>query len=189
MTAKAPRPPITAAQFLNMSGTEGFELVDGRLKEKAMGAEATWIQGDLLGRVRDFIRPTRLGLVFGADCMYQCFPHKPEQVRKPDFSFLRSGRLPGDLIPKGPLLVPPDWVAEVVSPKERVNELNAKVEDFLAAGVPLIWVVYPESRTVTVHTGRRLSSHTADDELSTDPVLPGFRVKVADLFPPAPPAS
>jgi Uma2 family endonuclease len=187
MTAKAKRPPITAAKFLSMSGTEGYELVDGRLKEKAMGVESSWIQTRLANRVGNYVEADQLGQVFGGDCMYRCFAHKPEQVRKPDFSFAASDKFPGGVIPVGPLELSPDWIAEVVSPKERVNELNDKVEDFLAAGVPLIWVIYPRSRTVTVHTGRRSTTLTAADEITAAPVLPGFRVRVGDLFPPAPP--
>jgi Uma2 family endonuclease len=186
MTARAARPPLTAAQFLNLADTRGYELVDGRLKEKAMGMEATWIQGELLARVREVVRPARLGFVFGADCMYQCFPHKPEQVRKPDFSFVRAGRLPGDVLPKGPCPVPPDLIAEVISPKERVYDIQDKLDDFARAGVPLMWVVIPRGRRVQVYRDGRLTADlTAADELTGEPVLPGFRVPVADLFPPA----
>jgi Uma2 family endonuclease len=186
MTIKPPKPRITAAQFLNLADTRGYELVDGRPKEKSVGAEATWVQTRLAVKVSVFAEPGRLGEVFGTDCMYQCFPHKPDQVRKPDFSFLLAGRLPGGAIPKGPLTVRPDWVAEVTSPKERVRELTARIEDFLAAGVPLIWVVNPDHRIVTAHTGRVATTFTAADALTGEPVLPGFRLPVADLFPPAP---
>ena len=188
MTAKAPRPPITAAKFLSMSGTEGYELVDGLVREKAMGALSSWIQAGIQRRLSDVVGPAGLGFVFESECMYQCFPHKPEQVRKPDASFVRRGRLPGDVIPEGILTITPDFVAEVVSPKEKAYDLEAKVQDFLTAGVPLLWVVWPKTRRVAVYVnGVAAGEHREDHELTGDPVVPGFRVKVADLFPPAPP--
>ena len=187
MTTKALRPPMTAAKFLNMSGTEGYELVDGRIKEKAMGYEASAIGNNLSARLTVWAEYGRLGTVAGSEAIFQCFPHKPDQVRKPDVSFIRRDRLPASPLPKGACLIPPDLAAEVMSPKERAYDLSAKVDDFIRAGVPLIWVVNPDARTVTVHTGRQSITLTDADELTGDPVLPGFRVKVADLFPPAPP--
>ena len=187
MTTKAPRPLITAARFLSMSGTEGYELVDGRLKEKAMGMEATWVQTRLARLVGNVVEPAGLGYVVGADCMYQCFPHKPDQVRKPDMSFVRTGRFPGEVLPTGPCPLPPDLLAEVVSPKERSDDLEDKLDDFRQAGVPLMWVIHPRKRSVKVYRDGKLATElTADDELTGDPVLPGFRVKVSDLFPPPP---
>ena len=81
-------------------------------------------------------------------------------------------------------------MAEVVAPGERVYYLNRKVCDFARAGVPLIWVVHPDIRVVDVYAAGRWAYRLTDtDTLTGDPVLPGFRVPVADLFPPASPAS
>ena len=189
MTTKVAKRPMTAERFLRRGYTQGFEFVNGGMREKTMGFESSWIQARLQRRLGNHADAGGLGEVLESEAMYQCFPHKPEQVRKPDASFIRVGRLPGGIIPKTACPVAPDLVVEVVSPNEKVVELNGKVEDFIRAGVPLIWVVNPDSRTVTVHTGRQSNTLTEADELTGDPVLPGFRVKVADLFPPAPPAS
>jgi Uma2 family endonuclease len=182
---KLARRPMTADRFLRRD-MRGYEFVDGRVQETGMGAEASWIQARLQRRVGGFVEAGGLGEPFEAEVMFQCFPHKPQQIRKPDVSFVRTGRLPGGAIPKGAISVAPDLVAEVVSPNERADDLAGKVDDFVRAGVPLIWVIYPDSRTVTVHTGRTATTLTDADDLTGDPVLPGFRLAVADLFPPAP---
>ena len=76
---------------------------------------------------------------------------------------------------------------------DQLKELDEKLEDYLRAGVKLIWVINPETRTLQVYypdgTSRRL--HEAD-EVSGDNVIPGFRCSVATLFPAAlevPPAT
>ena len=179
----------TAAEFDRMSRSEGCELIDGRLVRKTMGAEASWIQARIQRRVANFADDHRLGLVFESECSYACFPGRPGQVRKPDVSFVRYGRLEGDRLPEGSILIPPDMVVEVVSPKEKAYRLADKLADFESVRVPLIWVVYPHRRFVVVRAvGERARELTEADTLTGDPVLPGFSVRVADLFPPPAPA-
>ena len=190
MTTKVQRPPMTAAQFLSRSGTDGYELVDGRPRGKAMGYEASVVQSNLSARLSIWCEFGRLGTVAGSEGTFQCFPHKPNQVRKPDVSFIRRDRLAVSAPPKGACQLAPDFVAEVISPKERIYDLEDKLDDFRQAGVPLMWVVNPQKRRVQVYRdGRLVGDLTADEELTGDPVLPGFRVRVSDLFPPPPPAT
>jgi Uma2 family endonuclease len=47
-----------------------------------------------------------------------------------------------------PVLLQPDLVIEVVSPDDEVAEMLAKIGDYLAAGIPYIWVVDPYKRTL-----------------------------------------
>ena len=51
--------------------------------------------------------------------------------------------------------IPPDLAVEVASPNDTVYELDDKLEDYQKAGVPLIWVINPNSRTATVYRKRR----------------------------------
>ena len=80
----------------------------------------------------------------------KCFPHAPGMVRRPDVSFIRRGRLPGDVSPDGWIKIPPDLAVEVVSPNDVVEELEEKLEDYQKAGIPLVWVIYPKRRKARV---------------------------------------
>jgi Uma2 family endonuclease len=82
------------------------------------------------------------------------------------------------------LTIPPDLVAEVVSPNDTADELSEKIEKYLRAGVPLVWVVYPETRLVEIHRqdGSVAKLHESA-ELSGESIVPGFRCQVSDLFP------
>lgn len=63
------------------------------------------------------------------------------------------------------------------------TEHTARVPDYLDAGCPLVWVVDPRCRQVTVHEpGQQATSLRVSDVLAGDPVLPGFRLPLARLF-------
>jgi Uma2 family endonuclease len=125
----------------------------------------------------------------GGDAGYQLFPTSPYTVRKPDVSFVRYGRLPGEQPPPGYAKLAPDLAAEVISPNDFYEEVDEKIEEYLRAGVRLVWVISPRNHTIRVYRldGTSQSLREAD-ELSGEDVLPGFRCRVADLFP-SPPAT
>lgn len=77
----------------------------------------------------------------------------------------------------------PTLAVEILSPNDTVEEIHEKLASYRQARVPLVWVIDPYNRTVTVH---RLDAEpelfNVRQELSGDPQLPGFRVPVARLF-------
>lgn len=108
----------------------------------------------------------------------------PPTVRGPDVAFVLAPHLPAEL-PGTWLEQAPDLAVEVLSRSNRRAGIAAKVRDYLDAGTPLIWVVDPSRRTVEVWRGP--GSHellVETDELSGEPVLPEFRVSVAELLGP-----
>lgn len=77
----------------------------------------------------------------------------------------------------------PTVAVEILSPSNNWGSVVEKLRDYLAAGVPLVWILDPEFRTVTVYRpGAEPELFNARQELSGDPHLPGFRVEVARLF-------
>lgn len=189
MIVKAYPPRMTPEQFAELPDSKGLELIDGVVQEKNVGAESSGIQSLLHYYLNAVVLPSRLGAVLDAETMYHCFPSNAKQVRKPDVSFLLRERLPDGRVPRGVCKVRPDLAVEVISPNDMYEGVEEKLADYFDAGVPLIWVVTPKTRTVLVYrsdgTARRLRD---TDELTADPVIPGFRVLIADLFPNPPEA-
>ncbi len=174
----------TPDDLLNLPDGKSYELVGGRLVERHMGAESSRIGTRLCTRLDRFCDENDQGIVWGADNGYECFPHAPRLVRKPDVSFIRKGRLPGNASPKGWSQIAPDLVVEVVSPGDSVEPLEEKLEDYQKAGVPLIWVIYPGRRKARVfRLGGPTSLLREDDELSGEDILPGFRCRLGDILP------
>ena len=176
----------TPDDLLTMPGGERYELVDGQLVEKAMGAESDWIGNELRALLTLFAKARKRGFSFGPETGYQCFRNAPAKVRKPDASFIDADRLPGNRIPKGHIRIVPDLAVEVISPNDSYYEVDAKVHEYLEAGVRLIWVINPDLRSIKVFAssvGFR-QELTGCDVLSGGDVLPGFSCPVASLFPP-----
>jgi Uma2 family endonuclease len=183
-TAAATQAHYTPEDLLAMPDGKSYELVRGQLVERNLGAESGRVGGRLFSRLDGFCEGQGLGIVWPADNGFQCFPHDPGLVRKPDVSFVRHGRLPDDVEPKGWVKVPPDLAVEVLSPNDRVYELDEKLADYRKVGVPLVWVINPGSRTVTVHSiDRPIRLLFEDDELSGEDVIPGFRCPVREILP------
>jgi Uma2 family endonuclease len=191
MSTVTAKTKYTPEDLLTMPDGDNYELVDGNLVERNMGAWSSYVAGRMLVVLHGFCEAHRLGWVFPADASYLCFPGAPGKVRRPDASFIRLGRLPGEEAPQGHILIAPDLAVEVMSPNDMAYEVDEKVEEYLKAGVRLIWVVNPEARTVRVYradgSGVILR---AENELSGEDVLPGFRCQIAELFQnPAAPSS
>lgn len=177
----------TADELLHMPDGDCFELVNGELVEKNMGAVSGWVGNKVSARL-DHYSETSGGWAFGDGVGYRCY-EDPEQVRKPDASFVRAGRFENDELPEGFITIPPDLAVEVVSPNDRYYEVETKVEEYLEAGVLLVWVINPDNRNVRVfRQGRPPVQLGVGDELTGNDVLPGFRCAVAELFPPKPAA-
>lgn len=183
-TAVATQPRYTPEDLLAMPDGKSYELVHGQLVERNMGSLSSFVGGELYFRLKLHCREHKLGLVWPADNGFQCFPHEPGLVRKPDVSFVGHGRLPGDVPPKGWIRIRPDLAVEVVSPNDRVYDLDEKLADYRKVRVPLVWVINPESRTVTVHSiDRPIRLLFEDDELSGEDVIPGFRCPINEILP------
>jgi len=174
----------TPDELLSMPDAKGYELVRGRLIKTDMGAESSWICGMLFWHLVQFVKEHGSGWVFPSEAGYRCFPHEPKMVRKPDVSFIKKGRFPGDIVPKGWITIAPDLAAEVVSPRDRASELDEKLADYRLAGIPLTWVIYPESRSVMVHRRDGSVARLLEaDDLSGEDVLPGFLCPIREILP------
>jgi Uma2 family endonuclease len=158
------------------------ELVGGRLIERTKGQRRDAIACLATFLIVNHASKTGAGLVNGSRCGFQVFEDEPEKVRVSDASFTRRERLP-DGPAEGHARVAPDLIIEVPSSDDTADRLESKINDFLAAGVALLWVVYPESKTVQVHrrdgTIQRLQM---GDFLDGENILPGFRCELAALF-------
>jgi Uma2 family endonuclease len=77
----------------------------------------------------------------------------------------------------------PQLIAEVLSPNDRPGPTNRRIEQYLRRGVPLVWLIDPEDRTVTVYRPNEFHRVVDEtEELTGNGVLPDFSCRVADLF-------
>lgn len=176
-------PRITPEELLKLPEGERYELVDGELVEGTMSFESVWIATLLCLKLNEFVLPLSLGFVAGDGLGYQCF-EDPDKVRRPDASFVRIGRLTLAQFESGHCQIAPDLAVEVVSPNDLFADIERKANEYLSAGVRLVWVLNPETQTILVYRPDGSMAHlSAKDELEGESVLPGFRCAVRSLFP------
>lgn len=134
--------------------------------------------GELLNA---FVRPRRLGRVV-AETGFVLF-RGPDTVRAPDVAYVVTDRLPPPAQSAKFFEGAPDLAVEVISPSDTTSEVIEKVREYLTSGTRLVWLVDRGTRSITVYRANG-SAHLLqeDDELSGEDVLPGFSVRVREVF-------
>src|ERR1051325_818109 len=164
-------PLLPSADLDRLLEQVDYELVDGKLRTRPTGAKSSWIGGRIHGFLFTFLAENPIGHIFISACGYICFPKNT--LRKPDVSFIKLGRLEGEVIPSGWLQIPPDLAVEVLSPGDVAEEMDEKVQQYLQAGVRLVWEVHPASKTVYAHRGDGTTTAIkGSSELSGEDVVP-----------------
>lgn len=183
MTLVATSTFYTPEGLLALCDDNAYELVNGRLVERNIGAWSSYVAGRLFFLLNEANERHPRGHVFSAGASYQCFRNVPANVRRADASFVRFGRLADETIPVGHITIAPDLAVEVISPTDLVEEVDQRVTEFLDAGVELVWVIHSRAKTVHVYRpGRHGAILRANDELSCDDLIPDFRYLVSKLF-------
>jgi Uma2 family endonuclease len=175
----------TAADLYNMPDHGGRnELVQGEIvpmfPASTMHGNIAMRLGAILWNYSD---ENSLGRVFAAETGFT-LSRNPDTVRAPDVAFVAQNRIPAEGVPEtGFWAIAPDLVAEIVSPNDRMTEIQDKVTDYLAAGVRLVWVVDPKTETITVYQSlKQVKVLIAGDVLEGEDVLPGFSLTLKKLF-------
>lgn len=126
----------------------------------------------------NFVYSRNLGYITGADGGYRVGPKK---VRQPDVGFISRARLPN--IPER-IEIAPDLAVELVSEEDILK----KAREYLTAGTKFVWAVYSDDREVLAMwldaDGKLITEiFDIDATLTCEDVLPGFALKVRDIFP------
>jgi Uma2 family endonuclease len=176
---------LTVEEYANLPYDDiRTELVRGRvIREPQPAFEHGRLQARIAALLDDHIQKAGLDLVavgtFGV-----ITSELPATVRGPDAAVIHRSRLT-DLHHAGFLRGAPDLAVEIVSPSNRPAEIADKAAEYLATGARAVWVVYPRSRTVAVHTSTQTTAILCvSDTLDGGYILPGLRLSVALLFNP-----
>ena len=185
-SARTPMPQAATLQdFLAIPEHQRFhEILDGQLVRKTMpNGHHGMVQGrlrELLGGYDDGSLHRQRGGWWLMSEVEILLPWG--QVVRPDLAGWRCERLP-EVTTEFPLRLRPDWICEVVSPSDTAEEVEANVFEYLAAGTAAVWVVYPRSQRVTVHTPDGLArTYGLEATLTMPDLLPGFSLLIKELF-------
>lgn len=79
--------------------------------------------------------------------------------------------------------VVPDFIMELRSPNDNIKPIEAKISEFMECGCQLAWLIDPAKQQTTVYRADSNVAKVPFDEFVTgEAVLPGFEVKLSELF-------
>ncbi|MBM3477299.1 MAG: Uma2 family endonuclease [Armatimonadetes bacterium] len=159
------------------------ELVRGEVIEMTpSAAESGRIGSRIAIRLGAFVEAHELGITYIPEAGFR-LARDPDTVRVPDVAFVTKRRAGLHPPVEGCFPGAPDLAVEVLSPTDRMADVLEKVEEYLAAGTQIVWVVVPTRREVYVYRpAGAVEVVGADGTLAGEPVIPGLSIAVAEIF-------
>ena len=103
-------------------------------------------------------------------------------VSVPDLTYISYARLPKSWRRNEACPAIPELVIEIISPDRSMEEFEEKAKDYLAAGVPRVWVIDPEAILIKSFLTGGLSQVYTDNTPIVDELLPGFELTTRQIF-------
>ncbi len=155
------------------------EWVDGQLVEKT---GMTYKHGLAQGKLISYWRSHILESGQGGEICVETLCRTNKQARRPDVAYISAELL--KQVGSNFTILPQSFplIAEVASPDDRAEELFAKSQEYLEANCQEVWILFPESRLVLVNTPSRWQLFNTNEVVSTQTVLTGFSIAVAELL-------
>ena len=170
---------MTATPQLAFDDDLDYEIVDGQREVKMAGARHGQIGARLTVELGIYLKQNPIGELYNGNTTFQIGANE----RMPDVSFVSAARIPEEGAPSGKWEIAPDLAVEVISPNDVWEKVNAKVREYFAAGVQQVWLVSQEGEEVMVYDSpTQIGVVTADEDLTSETLLPGFKLRVGDLF-------
>jgi len=156
-----------------------YELINGEAVDDPMPMPIHGrLQKRLIRWIDTFLDDHPLGEVFGE---VHCKVSRKDTF-VPDVLYVSAARL-APLNLNKPFPLAPDLAIEIISPDNRADQTQEKIDAYLANGTQQGWVVYPASEEVIVHyTDRTARTFIIGEVLTPQDLLPGLIIPVADLF-------
>jgi len=160
---------VPIEEYLNTSYSPDCEYVDGVVLERNLGElDHSRLQKALVGWF--FMRASELAVEALPEQRVQVHPRR---FRVPDVCVVVG------MATEQILTQPPLAVIEILSKDDTMERMQEKIDDYLAFGVPYVWVLNPRSRKAWVYTSQ--GAHEAKDGiLRTE--QPAISLPLADLF-------
>ena len=183
MVATVAHPRLDRGEYLALQAATDWrsavELIGGEaVVMPPSGGQAASAQGELFFALRRWQESTGDTSLLLQDVFIRL---AGDTYLAPDLTWWTAARRPP--LTRGALDSVPDLVAEVLSPATRANDLGAKRDMYLGAGIRELWLTDPQSGTVTaVQPDGHEETFGRGDPLRS-PLLPGFAVDLARVFP------
>lgn len=158
-----------------------MELVKGNIIVMSpSGYESDEVAAAMIAQLSNWVRPRKLGRTAASSAGFRL---SNSDLRAPDASFVLAERLRRS--PKSFAQLAPDLTVEVKSPSDNLDDLRAKIQEFLSLGTKVGILLNPDERIVEVYNFGQEAIILRDGDILTVPeLLPGWEVPIADLWSP-----
>lgn len=146
------------------------------------GLESSDQESELIWQLRTWAKHDQTGVAFGSSAGFR-LPNGA--LRSPDAAWVKLSRLAALTQQQKQRFAPlcPDFVAELRSPSDSLRALQAKMEEYIANGAQLGWLIDYQNRRVYVYRPQMPVERLENPaELSGDPVLPGFVLDLKGIW-------
>lgn len=192
MIISAPKKRMSSDEFAALPDVEGVtrQLIRGELREIVEDpmtkrnpdhSSAMINIGAILRRWVQKQRQRR-GRVYGGEAYFR-LQRDPDVNVGIDVAYI-SPKLAAKT-PRGSKFVDgaPQLAIEVLSPHDKQEDIHAGIDLYLESGVKIVWIVDPFNCTVTVYRpDHEPEMFNVDDVIPADPLLPGLKVPVSEIF-------
>lgn len=157
------------------------ELVNGKVVIMSpSGFESDEVAFRFGGKLFNYVDERKLGRMSGSS---GGFTLPNSNTRAPDFSFTKAERLRRS--PRGFAQLAPDLAVEVKSPSDSLEDLRAKLTDFLNQGTQVGILINPEQRWVEIRrTNQQPVRLNEDDTLTIPELFPDWQLRLSEIWPP-----
>lgn len=158
-----------------------YEVVCGEIRERPMPSPIHGrIQAKITSEIDQFLAKNNLGIVYTETH----FEFAKNLSRVPDVAFISFERFPKSGEDESSRWhIAPDLAIEVISPTDDYEDVQEKITEYFTFGVLQVWVISPETKTLTVyHTRKNVTILGIEDELVSGDILPDFRLKLSEIF-------
>jgi Uma2 family endonuclease len=143
-----------------------------------VGGESGYREADFIIDLGIWNRQTRLGITFSSSTIFK-LPGGGD--RSPDAAWIELSRWSA-LTPEQQQKFPPiapDFVLELRSRTDALAMLREKMQEYMATGVRLAWLVNPQDQQVEIcRLGQDPEIRDLPTQLSGEAVLPGFMLEI-----------
>jgi Uma2 family endonuclease len=171
---------MTAEELFNLiDDSHRHELIKGELLTMPRpGFSHGTVTMNLSTLLHNHVKANKLGLL-AAEMGFK-LESDPDTVLAPDISFIARDRV--GVRSDGYRVRPPDLAVEVLSPSDRKSQVERKTALWLELGAKAVWNVDPRKQTVEVIRAEGVRRVFRDSDELVDDTVPGFRVKVSEIF-------
>ena len=190
MTDAGEKTRITVEDLMAFDEDRWIEIVDGEIVEQdqmAAGFLHSITIGNLYDVLKPYIKANKIGQVFGDGLTYVLEEQGGalNRTRIPDVSFIRKSSIPENLDLERPLPGAPTLAVEVTSPGQSVNDMYARVRDYLEFGSEEVWVVYVVGREIYQYRRddpKNVRIYRNEEAIVSEKLSPGLEIPVSQLF-------